>query len=57
MTSVDMDFGAGALKVTPGHDFNDYELGRKHGLALLNILNKDASMNSECRGIRRPGSL
>ena len=42
---VDMEFGAGALKVTPGHDFSDYELARKHDLKLLNILNKDASMN------------
>ena len=43
---VDMEFGTGALKVTPGHDFNDYELAQKHGLELVNILNKDASMNS-----------
>ena len=43
---VDMEFGTGALKVTPGHDFNDYELARKHSLATLNILNKDASMNA-----------
>ncbi|MCY3978240.1 MAG: valine--tRNA ligase [Chloroflexi bacterium] len=43
---VDMEFGAGALKVTPGHDFSDYELARKHDLQLLNILNKDASMNA-----------
>ena len=44
---VDMDFGAGALKVTPGHDFNDYELAQTHGLELINILNKDASMNDK----------
>ena len=43
---VDMEFGTGALKVTPGHDFNDYDLAQKHGLELLNILNKDASMNA-----------
>ncbi len=43
---VDMDFGTGALKVTPAHDFTDYELGQRHGLALVNILNKDASMNA-----------
>ena len=43
---VDMEFGAGALKVTPSHDFNDYELAQKHDLQLLNILNKDASMNA-----------
>ena len=43
---VDMDFGTGALKVTPGHDFNDYELAQRHGLAQVNILNKDASINA-----------
>ena len=40
-----MEFGTGALKVTPAHDFSDYELGQRHGLALINVLNKDASMN------------
>ena len=43
---VDMEFGTGALKVTPGHDFNDYDLAQKHDLELLNILNRDASMNA-----------
>ena len=43
---VDMEFGTGALKVTPGHDFSDYELAQKHDLQLLNILNKNASMNA-----------
>lgn len=42
---VDREFGTGALKVTPAHDVNDYELGKKHGLALINIMNKDASIN------------
>ena len=45
--AVDMEFGTGALKVTPAHDFDDYELAQRHDLALLNILNKDASMNAE----------
>ncbi len=44
---VDMEFGTGALKVTPAHDFSDYELAQKHGLALINILNKDASLNAQ----------
>ena len=44
---VDMEFGTGALKVTPAHDFSDYELAEKHGLALINILNQDATMNSQ----------
>lgn len=43
---VDMEFGTGALKVTPAHDFNDYELAEKHGLKLVNMLNKDATINS-----------
>ena len=42
---VDREFGGGALKVTPAHDFNDYELAQKHDLRLINVLNKDASMN------------
>lgn len=44
--TVDMAFGTGALKVTPAHDFNDYEMGQRHQLALINVLNKDASMNA-----------
>lgn len=44
--SVDMAFGTGALKVTPAHDFSDYEIGQRHKLALINVLNKDASMNA-----------
>jgi len=43
---VQMDFGTGALKVTPAHDINDYEIGKRHSLPLINILNKDATMNS-----------
>ena len=43
---VDMEFGTGVLKVTPAHDFNDYEIGLRHKLALVNVLNKDASMNA-----------
>ncbi len=42
---VDRDFGTGALKITPAHDPNDYAIGEKHGLALINILNQDASIN------------
>ncbi|PIQ60195.1 MAG: valine--tRNA ligase [Bdellovibrio sp. CG12_big_fil_rev_8_21_14_0_65_39_13] len=42
---VDMEKGTGCLKVTPGHDFNDFELGKKHNLPIITILNKDATMN------------
>ncbi len=44
---VDKDFGTGCLKITPGHDFNDYELGIKHGLEPINILNPDGTLNAE----------
>ena len=43
---VDREFGTGALKVTPAHDFNDHELAKRHELRLRNVLNKDASMNA-----------
>jgi valyl-tRNA synthetase len=42
---VDREFGTGALKITPAHDFNDYEIGQRHGLPAINILNKDATLN------------
>jgi valyl-tRNA synthetase len=41
---VDAAFGSGALKVTPGHDFNDYEVGRRHELPILNVLDQDAKI-------------
>ncbi len=44
---VEMAFGTGALKVTPGHDPNDFEIGQRHNLATVNIMNKDATMSSE----------
>jgi valyl-tRNA synthetase len=42
---VDMEFGTGCLKVTPAHDENDYNLGAKHNLETLDILNDDGSLN------------
>ena len=45
---VDMEFGTGALKITPGHDPNDYEIGKRVGLDMINILNKDGTMNANC---------
>ena len=42
---VDSSFGSGALKVTPAHDPNDFELGRRHNLDLINVMNPDGSMN------------
>jgi len=43
---VDMEFGTGALKITPGHDPNDYALGKKFDLPIINVMNKDGSMNA-----------
>ncbi len=43
---VDMAFGTGALKVTPGHDPNDFEIGQRHNLDVINIMNKDATMSA-----------
>ena len=44
---VDMAFGTGAVKVTPAHDFNDFATGKRHGLAEINILNLDGTLNAE----------
>ena len=43
--AVDRDFGTGALKITPGHDPVDFEVGQRHNLEVINILNNDATMN------------
>jgi len=45
-TYVDMAFGTGALKITPGHDPNDFEIGKRHSLDIVNVMNKDATMNA-----------
>ncbi|MEJ2758899.1 MAG: valine--tRNA ligase, partial [Anaerolineales bacterium] len=42
---VDREFGTGALKITPGHDINDYAIGERHELAIISILNGDATIN------------
>ncbi len=44
---VDREFGTGALKITPAHDPNDYDIGMRHNLAFINVLNKDATINEE----------
>ena len=44
---VDMSFGTGVVKVTPAHDFNDYAVGNRHQLPLINILTLDAKINDE----------
>lgn len=42
---VDREFGTGALKITPGHDFNDYEIAQRHNLPIINVMNKNATIN------------
>ncbi len=46
---VDMEFGTGCLKVTPAHDLNDYELGVKHKLQVIDILNDDGTLNENAQ--------
>ncbi|HEX9640187.1 MAG TPA: valine--tRNA ligase, partial [Candidatus Krumholzibacteria bacterium] len=54
---VDPEFGSGAVKITPGHDFNDYQVGRRHGLEPISILTLDAHLNDSApakyRGLER----
>jgi valyl-tRNA synthetase len=42
---VDPEFGSGCVKITPAHDFNDYEMGKRHDLEIINILTDDAKIN------------
>ena len=44
---VEKDFGTGAVKITPAHDPNDYEVGLRHNLEVINIMNDDGTMNAE----------
>ncbi len=54
---VDREFGTGVVKVTPAHDFNDYAVGQRHGLPLINIFTPDAAINANApekyRGLDR----
>ncbi len=44
---VDQEFGTGCVKITPAHDFNDYEIGKRHDLPVINVLNDDATLNDD----------
>jgi len=44
---VDPEFGSGCVKITPAHDFNDYDVGKRHGLELINILNANGTLNDQ----------
>ncbi len=54
---VDVEFGSGCVKITPAHDFNDYEIGKRHGLELINVLDVNACLNEnspeQYRGLDR----
>ncbi len=54
---ADPEKGSGAVKITPGHDFNDFEVGRRHGLDTINLFDEDANLNDNAppayRGIDR----
>ena len=54
---VDPEFGSGCVKITPAHDFNDYAVGQRHGLEMINVFNDDATINEnappEYRGLDR----
>ena len=45
---ADPEKGTGAVKITPAHDFNDFEVGKRHGLEMINVLDRDARMNENC---------
>jgi len=56
---VDMDFGTGMVKVTPAHDPNDYEVGKRHDLEFITVFNEAGVLNSECgefEGLERLGA-
>ena len=55
--AIDMEFGTGALKVTPGHDTVDFEIGQRHNLPLVNIIGLDGAMTRVCRQVRRSGAF
>jgi valyl-tRNA synthetase len=55
--AVAMDFGTGCVKITPAHDFNDFEMGKRHKLPMINVMNDDGTMADNCpekfRGLDR----
>ncbi|ABL98997.1 valine--tRNA ligase [Shewanella amazonensis] len=53
---VDKDFGTGCVKITPAHDFNDYEVGKRHSLPMFNILTQDATIRALAEVLNTDGS-
>jgi valyl-tRNA synthetase len=54
---VDREFGTGCVKITPAHDFNDYEVGKRHNLPLINVLDKNAAILGVAQIFNVDGSL
>ncbi|RAJ95264.1 valine--tRNA ligase [Aliidiomarina maris] len=54
---VDPEFGTGCVKITPAHDFNDYEVGKKHGMPMINVLNADAQILAEAEVYTSTGEV
>jgi len=54
---VDREFGTGCVKITPAHDFNDYEVGKRHNLPLINVLDKNAAVLGVAQIFNLDGSL
>ena len=54
---VDREFGTGCVKITPAHDFNDYEVGKRHNLPLINIFDKNAAVLAHAQVFSLDGSL
>ena len=54
---VDREFGTGCVKITPAHDFNDYEVGKRHHLPLINIFDKNAAVLEKAQVFNLDGSL
>ncbi|MFB9886790.1 valine--tRNA ligase [Balneatrix alpica] len=52
---VDREFGTGCVKITPAHDFNDYEVGKRHALPMINIMTLDAAIRSEAEVLDQDG--
>jgi valyl-tRNA synthetase len=54
---VDREFGTGCVKITPAHDFNDYEVGKRHNLPLINVLDKNAAVLAHAQVFNVDGSI
>ncbi|MEE2731137.1 MAG: valine--tRNA ligase [Pseudomonadota bacterium] len=54
---VDIEFGTGCVKITPAHDFNDYDVGKRHNLPLVNVLTIDAAIRDQAEAFNFDGTV